>query len=62
MAFTLVMVVQIAHGHIAERGVKRGPNDPPPRKQYPWLVHVLIASAIAAAIGYVADVFGWAED
>ena len=62
VAWTLVMVVQIAHGHIAERGVKREPNDPPPRKHYPWLVHLLIATAIAAAIGYVADVFGWVEE
>jgi len=62
VAWTLVMVVQIAHGHIAERGAKRGPNDPPPRKHYPRLVHLLIATAIAVAIGYVADVFGWVED
>jgi hypothetical protein len=62
VAWALVMVVQIAHGHIAERSVSRGPNDPPPRKEYPWLVHMLVAGVIAAAIGYVADVFGWVQD
>ena len=62
VAFTLVMVVQIAHGHIAERGVERGPNDPPPRKQYSWIVHTFVAGAIAVAIGYVAEVLGWVED
>jgi hypothetical protein len=62
VAWTLVMVVQVAHGHIAEWRVSRGPNDPPPRRQYPWIVHVLVAGAIAAAIGYLADVFGWVQE